>query len=140
MIIYFNCKSLGVKKPQIEQRPIALTLKSPCSTGELLKAIVKKELESFNHKQELSDTMMLLNAVQISKKLENGKVDFGAKYLHHKSVLTNAQATVLQAFEDGIIALFKDDKALETLDELIEVEDMDCFTLIRLSFLAGSVW
>jgi hypothetical protein len=55
-------------------------------------------------------------------------------------VLTNAQATVLQAFEDGIIALFKDDKALETLDELIEVEDMDCFTLIRLSFLAGSVW
>jgi hypothetical protein len=70
MIIYFNCKSLGVKKPQIEQRPIALTLKSPCSTGELLKAIVKKELESFNHKQELSDTMMLLNTSIINPCLQ----------------------------------------------------------------------
>ncbi|WP_278010601.1 hypothetical protein [Flavobacterium gyeonganense] len=71
---------------------------------------------------------------------DTGKVGFGAIYNHNKVNLVKAQENALQAFEDGMYAIFYGDDQLETLHQEINLEENKAITFIRLTFLAGSYW
>ena len=67
-------------------------------------------------------------------------MSFGAIYNHNLPDLKKAQETAIQAFEDGMFAVFYGDDALETLKQTIDLEENKTLTFIRLTFLVGSYW
>lgn len=77
---------------------------------------------------------------EIANQAESGKVGFGAIYSENKVDLTVAQETALQAFEDGMFAVFADETEIQKLDEVVNISETTVFTFIRLTFLAGSYW
>ncbi|WP_164464437.1 hypothetical protein [Chryseobacterium sp. G0162] len=54
--------------------------------------------------------------------------------------MQKAQDNAIQAFEDGMFAVFYNDEQLENLDQSIDLSLRHLFTFIRLAFLAGSYW
>ena len=46
----------------------------------------------------------------------------------------------LEAFSDGIVVIFADDRRLQRLDESIDITDIHNLTFIKLTMLAGRMW
>jgi hypothetical protein len=71
---------------------------------------------------------------------DTGKVGFGSIYNLKKADVQKAQENAIQAFEDGMFAVFYNDEQLEDLTQTIDLSLQHPFTFIRLTFLAGSYW
>lgn len=46
----------------------------------------------------------------------------------------------LQAFVDGVVAIFADERRLEKLDEELKSGEIKSLTFIKLVMLAGRIW
>lgn len=60
----------------------------------------------------------------------------GRKNIDQKTAIN----TCLEAFEDGLIALFIDDNRYENLKDKIELTGNEVLTFIKLTMLAGRMW
>ena len=140
MIIQYSIKQLGKKHPQIEHACLELPQLSPQSTlTDFIQALVQQQVEAY----ELRQAATLLQALtpnQIEEGAQQGKVDVGERFEKRTVAIEAAKTEALQAFEDGLYAVFADDEQLEELDAIVNWEAIDCFTFIRLTFLAGSFW
>jgi hypothetical protein len=141
MQITVKVKQAGKKHALIENRRIEIENigKQPL-LSDLIKAIVKHQVEEFNAKPLEKNLLPFLSKDEIAQKAEGGKVGFGSIYNEQKADVEKAQETALLAFEDGIFSVFADDEEIKKLDEKIRIEDATVFTFIRLTFLAGSYW
>ncbi|MCU0238567.1 MAG: hypothetical protein MUC29_03925 [Pyrinomonadaceae bacterium] len=141
MQITIKAKQLGKKHALIENKVIEIeNIGVSPMLSDLLKAVVKQQVSEYNNKTSENTLLPFLAKDEIANQSESGKVGFGAIYSENKVDLTVAQETALQAFEDGMFAVFADETEIQKLDEVVNISETTVFTFIRLTFLAGSYW
>ena len=141
MKIIVRAKQAGRKHALIENKPIEIDDIGKSPTLKIfLKAVVKQQVEEFNAKPTEKNLLPFLSKDEIEQKAEGGKIGFGSIYNENKANLKAAQETALQAFEDGMFAVFVNDNEIQKLDKVVSLDDETVITFIRLTFLAGSYW
>ncbi len=141
MQVKIKVKQAGKKHPILENKCIELVgIEANTTFAEFLKAIVKQQVEEYNNKSAEQNLLPFLTKNEIENQSASGKVGFGSIYNENKADLNKAQETAVQAFEDGLFAVFINDTEVQKLDEVINFTDDTIITFIRLTFLAGSYW
>ena len=144
MEIKVTVKQLGKKHPVLAEQKLDIGYNDDnISLENLLELVVQQQVEVFNAKSfELEDedyskapTENYLNILT-----DTGKVGFGSIYNQKNADLQKAQENALQAFEDGMFAVFYGDEQIENISQSINLSLHHTFTFIRLTFLAGSYW
>lgn len=138
MKIFINIKSLGKRKAL---EPAAYEISDNITTlKEFLMELSRIEVEKFNEKGTDKQNILFLSKEEIEILSEAGKVGFGRVYSEKKADIEKATANALQCFEDGLVKVFQNEMELEHLEDKIQIQEGDTFTLIRLTFLAGRLW
>ncbi|MCQ9641766.1 hypothetical protein MP478_20485 [Chryseobacterium sp. WG14] len=144
MEIKVTVKQLGKKHPVLSEQKIEISYKDSNITLEhLLQLIVQQQVEAFNAKSfelEDQDDTKIPRDNYLNILTDTGKAGFGSIYNLKKADVYKAQENAIQAFEDGMFAVFYNDKQLEDLSQTIDLSTPYTFTFIRLTFLAGSYW
>lgn len=145
MNIKVSVKLLGKKHPILHEKAIEIaTQHSVLTLHELILLVVEQQVNhfistsSFEFDEEDKTHQPQDNYLQILT--DTGKVGFGALYNHNKPDINKAQETAIQAFEDGMYAVFYGDNQLEQLNREIDLSENKIITFIRLAFLSGSYW
>lgn len=139
MNIYVNMKLAGKRKEVLNK--VLYELGEGISTlEELLTAFVKAEVEKYNQKETDCQVIAYLTNREIEEQASVGKVGFGRIYSEKKANLEKAVQNAIQCFEDGLVRIFQGDVELTQLKQTVQVKEGDCFTFIRLTFLAGRLW
>lgn len=144
MEIKVTVKQLGKKHPVLSEQKIEISYENSNITLEyLLQLIVQQQVEAFNTKSfelEDQDDTKIPQDNYLNILTDTGKAGFGSIYNLKKADVDKAQENVIQAFEDGMFAVFYNDEQLEDLSQTIDLNLSYTFTFIRLTFLAGSYW
>lgn len=109
----------------------------PQNVNDLIIGTVKYCLAQFKERAKGQST---LTEEAISDKASSGKITFDFLYGNTKITENEAIRTALDAFEDGLIALFIDNVRIETLEETISLSDESILTFVKLTMLAGRIW
>lgn len=125
---------IGNHQIEIEDLPEQKTIQ------DLLGALVAQQVGLLYQKQEAAIIQNFLNKEDIAAAAPSGKVGFGSVYNSQMPDVEKAIATALQAFEDGLFALFIDDVQYQQLNTTFDLHEHSIITFIRLVFLAGSYW
>lgn len=139
MRIYAMVKQLGRKNKALEKIPYEIKADTH-SLRALLEQITAEEVRRYNEKGEDVQLIPFLTAEEIENQSDTGKVGFGRLYSGKKADEARAVKNALQCFSDGLVRVFQNDTELETLDDPVCIAEGDCFTFIRLTFLAGRMW
>ncbi|MGL4818524.1 MAG: hypothetical protein ACRC5C_00905 [Bacilli bacterium] len=141
MQIQIQTKKLGSRKPAIVQTPRDIS--DGCTTVRaFLTEIVHQEIAAYQARQERGEVLQLLTDQEMKDQLVSGKVggslqsDEASKGIN----IVKATNTALQAFEDGLFLVMHNDKQLQQLSDSLIIQENDCFTFIRLTFLSGRLW
>ena len=144
MEINITVKQLGKKHPILTEQKLEIAYnESSISLENLLKVIVQQQVEAFNAKSfelEDIDESKIPQDNYLNILTDTGKAGFGSIYNQKRADLEKAQENAIQAFEDGMFAVFYNDEQLENLNQIIDLSLQHTFTFIRLTFLAGSYW
>ena len=140
MKLSFTVKSLGKKNAYIEKLIIELELDQHVSVKTFLTKIVEHEVRAFNKRKKIDNLIEFISPIEITQASKLGKVHFNEQYNKVEANEKNAIEAVNQAFSDGLIALFLNDIQLTSLEELTTIKELDSIQIIRLAFLAGSIW
>ncbi|UZT95930.1 hypothetical protein ODZ84_11795 [Chryseobacterium fluminis] len=144
MEIKVSVKQLGRKHPVLSEHILDIThQENTISLKNLLQRIVEQQVEAFNSKSfELEDKDITKTPQEnyLNILTDTGKSGFGSIYNEKKADPEKAKVNVLQAYEDGLFAVFYNDEQLESLTQTIDLSLKYPFTFIRLTFLAGSYW
>jgi hypothetical protein len=141
MQITISVKQPGRKHAIIDRQVLEIDdITDHPSLRELLVAVVKQQVTAYNNKPLEKNLLPFLSPEQTDDLAAAGKAGFGSIYNEHKADTEKAQATALQAFEDGLFAVFVNDKEIENLTEIFSLDSLTIITFIRLTFLAGSIW
>lgn len=139
MKIYIKVKSLGKKRPILDN--VSYILPDDIKTvREFISELVKVEVEKYNQKGTDMQLIPFLSNQQIEEQASVGKVGFGRIFSDKKADLEKAIENALQCYEDGIVRAFQNEEELGALGETLSIREGDCFTFIRLTFLAGRLW
>ena len=137
-------KHLGKKHPVLAEQKLDIDYNDVnISLENLLKLVVQQQVEAFNAKSfelEDEDYAKIPTENYLNILTDIGKIGFESIYNQKKADLQKAQENALQAFKDGMFAVFYDDEQLENLSQNINLNLHHTFTFIRLTFLAGSYW
>ncbi len=87
-----------------------------------------------------SGLLSFLSPEALQEQVGTGKVSFGRIYSAKKADPDKAVENALQCFRDGLVRVFREEQEITELEEPLGVQPQDHFTLIRLTFLAGSLW
>ena len=137
--IKINIKSVSGKKSRITTRTMLFD-ENINVVEELIKAAVATTVNEYNERRESSDLITVLTPGLIEDKAQTGKVSFGVNYGEKSSDLETAVNNALEAFADGIVVIFADDKKLDSLDEAIDINEIKSLTFVKLTMLAGRMW
>jgi hypothetical protein len=144
MEIKVTVKQLGKKHPILSEQKINIEYQNTnISVENLLQLIVQQQVETFNAKSfelEEQDYAKIPMENYLNILTDTGKVGFGSIYNQKKADLQKAQENAVQAFEDGMFAVFYNDEQFESLTQIIDLSLQHTFVFIRLTFLAGSYW
>ncbi|MGH1519698.1 hypothetical protein [Chryseobacterium sp. JK1] len=144
MEIKVTVKQLGRKHPVLSEQILDIAHhENTISLERLLKLVVQQQVEAFNAKsfelEDEDDTKIPQNNY-LNILTDTGKVGFGSIYNDKRANLEKAQESAIQAFEDGMFAVFYNDEQLDNLAQPVDLSLQHSFTFIRLTFLAGSYW
>lgn len=141
MQITISVKQAGRKHAIIDRQVLEIDdITDHPSLRELLVAVVKQQVTAYNNKLPEKNLLPFLSPEQTDYLAATGKAGFGSIYNEHKADAEKAQTTALQAFEDGLFAVFVNDKEIENLTAIFSLDSLTIITFIRLTFLAGSIW
>lgn len=144
MEIKVTVKQLGRKHPILSEQKLEINAnEANISLENLLRLVVQQQVEAFNSKSfemEDEDYAKLPTENYLNILTDTGKVGFGSIYNQKKADLQKAQENAIQAFEDGLFAIFYNDEQIENLSQEINLDLHHTFAFIRLTFLAGSYW
>ncbi len=140
MIIHYSIKQLGKKRAQLERVSLELpTLTAEHSLADFIRALVTQQVQAYEARQSVT-LLKALTPTEIQEGAKKGKVELLERLETRSVAVEAAQQEALQAFEDGLYAVFADEQQLENLEESADWARVECFTFIRLTFLAGSYW
>jgi len=140
MNIQVVARQLGKKRALIEKKIELEEISSNPSVSDLICAVVKHQVDVYNQQPNEKSLLPVLSKENITAQSETGKVGFGIVQNEKKADVLTAQETALQAFEDGMFAIFAEDVELTKLDQVFELKEATQIIFIRLTFLAGSYW
>ena len=137
--ISVHVKSAATKRNRIQ------TITIPYDDGitdvkELVEATVAWCVSEYNQRHENSELLTARSSEQIEDKASEGKISFGVNYGNKDADLTKATADASEAFSDGIVVIFADDRRLQALEESIDITKIKSLTFVRLTMLAGRMW
>lgn len=139
MKVYVKLKTAGKRKPVLDK--VSYEIPERISNlEELLSAFVRIEVEKYNRKGTDIQLIPFMTAEEISEQASVGKVGFGRIYSEKKADEKKAFQNAIQCYKDGLVRVFLNDGELTDLKEPIQVKEEDCFTFVRLTFLAGRLW
>lgn len=138
MELKVQMKQTGKKSNSIVTTGLYLK-NTPSTIEELLIMTVKATLAGFK-KKALNEEAILISTEQIDDMASSGKVSFGFIEGNKNIDEKDAIKTVIEAFEDGLVALFIDDIRFEDLKEHINLTGNETLTFVKLTMLAGRMW
>ena len=139
MKIFVTMKSLAKRKNYLTKIETHLS-RNPKTLRELLKELVAMEVQQFNKKQTEEKLTAFLTNEDMELQAEAGKVGFSNIYIDQKANLHTAIQNSIQAFEDGLVKVFHNEKEQTALDAALDIQEGDQFTFIKLMMLAGRMW
>ncbi len=77
---------------------------------------------------------------EIENKATSGKIDFGFLKNDKKTSEKKAVETALQAFCDGLVAVFIDGERYENIEDKISLTGEETITFVKLTMLTGRLW
>ena len=137
MKIIINVKGLSRKKV-IHQEEVELKNKIS-TTKDLIKELVKINVEKFNKKIDERDILSIMTNEYIAEAARSGKIG-DEVHGDKKANLEKALDTAYLAFEDGLYCIFVNDEQTEKLEDNLALKDGDVLTFIKLTMLAGRMW
>jgi hypothetical protein len=141
MQLIVSAKQIGRKHPILDQKIIEIgDIGHQPTLAVLISAVVTQQVQAYQSRGAEKSIFPIFNIEQIADQAQTGKVGFGAIYNETAIDLNKSIATAIQAFEDGIFAVFADDLQINQLTDTINLTDKTVLTFIRLTFLAGSFW
>jgi len=140
MLLHIRGKQVGRKHDLITKDIEIDDIGLQPTIQQLILAVVKQQVDAFNQKPYEKNLLPFLDKDAIDEQASTGKVGFGSIYNEKKVAIDVAGSTALQAFEDGMFALFVNDEECNTLHQTITLNNETVVTFIRLVFLAGSFW
>ena len=135
--ITLQLKRLGKKKIKTIS---VLVDKTPETLKELIEECVKSEITRYNRKREDVLLLPFLSPSEIQEQSESGKIGFGEIENKELAQADKAAANALLAFQDGLFAVFVEDREVNGIDEKININETTAITFVRLTFLAGTYW
>lgn len=139
MNVKVTIKQLGKKRSKISEADFALSNK-PDTVKQLIQEAVHTCVEGYNIRVRNREAAKPLSEEQISDMSEIGKIAFGINYGGKEADEKEAVRVAIQAFEDGLVRIFKGEEELTELEQKIELQENDLLTFIRLTMLAGSMF
>lgn len=139
MKIYICMKAAGKRRLVLDHVPYVIP-DTISTLRDFLTELVHQEVEKYNSKGTDEQMVSFLTKKEIEEQAGIGKVGFGRVYSDKKADVEKAVENALLCYEDGLVRVFQNEEELEDPDEKIEIQDGDCFTLIRLTFFAGRMW
>lgn len=141
MEIKVTIKQLGKKHPFLKEQALEIAdIGNTPTLQQFLLAVVEQQVIAFNERREAKNVLPFLTEKQMQTQATTGKVGFNDIYNDKKADLEKAQHRMLEAFEDGLFAVFCDEEQLENLEANININNEKVFTFLRLAFLSGSYW
>ena len=134
-----NVKSVSGKRNRITTVSVPYN-RDAMSVRELIEETVNYCVSEYNSRMENTELMSALLPAEIADKAAQGKVSFGTIYGENHPDLQKAQADALEAFSDGVVAVFADDRRLEDEEEILDLTQITSLTFIKLVMLAGRMW
>jgi hypothetical protein len=138
MQIYIKLKQVGKRRLILEKQAIEIENigKTPTLQA-LITAVVTQQVAAYNAKTLDEPILNFLTKNQINDAAATGKVGFGAIYNDKKADLNQAIKVALEAHIDGLFAVAIDDKIVEKLDTIVDLNDNSVVTFLRLTLLIG---
>ncbi|MBQ1389436.1 MAG: hypothetical protein IIY78_07400 [Clostridia bacterium] len=137
--VKINVKTVSGKKNKVTTRSMMFD-DNISTVRQLITAAVKNCVDEYIERRETSELFNVLSPVDIENKAQLGKVAFNVNYGEKLPNLQTSVDNALEAFEDGIVVIFADDKKLESLDEFVDIKSTESLTFIKLVMLSGRIW
>ena len=127
-------KRLGRRR--VETAPIHLPA-DLTTLRDLIVACVRHEVVRYNDRQVGGDALPYLLPADIDAQGQMGKVGFGQVAEPRAADEAKAIADALQAYEDGLYAVFVDEEEVRGLGSPLSLKPESVVALVRLVALAG---
>lgn len=139
MELNVNVKSVSGKKNRITTIPVTYS-REEMTVRELIEETVRYCVNEYNDRKENGELLRALLPKEIEDKAAQGKISFGVINGEKDADLKKATDDAVEAFSDGVVAIFADDKRLESLEEELKLNEIQSLTFIKLVMLAGRMW
>ena len=136
MKVYISAKQIKKKGNQIASCPYELKA-VPNTLRQLISLLVTDGVEAYNQRLQSKGNTSLLTKDDIDAMSQVGKIGFGIPFGSREANLSDALETAMQGFEDGLYRLFIGEREIESLDALLNLQEEDTITIIRLVMLTG---
>ena len=137
--IKINIKSVSGKRSKISSGSMLFD-ENITTVKELIQSAVTTCVDEYNKRLENSDLIEILTPEIIEDKAKLGKVSFNVNYGEKSPELQTAVNNAIEAFNDGIVVIFADDKKLELINEPVDICSIESLTFIKLTMLSGRMW
>ena len=147
MELKVQIKQAGKRENRITTAKLLLK-RVPQTLEELLKFTVKATHSAHVKKTKLIEAfeagdvseVIIYTQEQLEDQASTGKIAFG--FLKSEKTVSEKQAieTALQAFEDGLVAVFIDGIRYEELQERLHLTGNEIITFVKLTMLSGRMW
>ncbi len=134
-----NVKSVSGKKHRISAVTVPYS-RDTLSVRELIEETVSYCVGEYNKRLESSELLSALLPTEIEDRAAQGKVAFQTNYGETHADIEKARADAVEAFSDGVAAIFADDRRLEDPEEILDLTQIGSLTFIKLVMLAGRMW
>ena len=137
MTVLVNAYTLGRNGARIAPVPFELS-GTPHTLRELIRLCAEECAERYNARvcaQEAPPDDSALSSMS-----EIGKIAFGMDAGVAPANAKDAVKRALEAFEDGLVRVFLNEKELTDADAPLEIREGDAVSFIRLVALAGRMW
>lgn len=146
MKILFEQKKPGRVRQDIV--PVEMDIEGkPATVGQLIESAVRSVVASFNRRAmsapgepDSDDTRVFIGSECMADLVETGRVAFGIVYNGRQVDPDEAVANALQCYDDGLFRMFLNGASLEGKDTVIDLNEGDILTVVRLTLLAGRLW
>lgn len=139
MKICYQIKPLGKAPKHLRKYHLELDISNPTTLENLLTKLVVQQYNAFKEQVE-TPILPILSSTDLNTQATQGKIGFNAIYNSNLGSQEKAVQDALQAFEDGLFAVFIDEEPLDDLTSTLSIRPETIFTFIRLTFLTGSFW
>ncbi len=137
MRIYIICKHPANISKNVQPIPFHLS-ETPQTVRELITYSVDTCLSLYEQRAKQGE--MPLTDDMMQRMREVGKFAFGVHYNENIPDPQKAYQTALQAFEDGVVRIFKGTAELTELDAPLFLAENDILTFVKLTMLSGRMW